>query len=86
MSQLQVPKTVTGGCLCGGVRYRIDFAPDHDWKAGVSSPKASTIHVSNLAYNCWDEASQLRDIPSRTRANAPNAGRTVVASSTTSIP
>ncbi|KAJ7491167.1 Mss4-like protein [Mycena latifolia] len=28
------PKTVTGGCLCEGVRFRIDFAPDHDWKRG----------------------------------------------------
>ncbi|KAJ7043014.1 Mss4-like protein [Mycena alexandri] len=26
------PKLVTGGCVCGGVRYRIDFAPEHDWK------------------------------------------------------
>ncbi|KAJ6531249.1 Mss4-like protein [Mycena capillaripes] len=29
---MQNPKTATGGCLCGGVRYQIDFAPDHDWK------------------------------------------------------
>ncbi|KAJ6606343.1 Mss4-like protein [Mycena vulgaris] len=26
------PKSVTGGCLCEGIRYQIDFAPDHDWK------------------------------------------------------
>ncbi|KAJ7491163.1 Mss4-like protein [Mycena latifolia] len=26
------PSMVTGGCLCEGVRYRIDFAPEHDWK------------------------------------------------------
>ncbi|KAJ7184410.1 Mss4-like protein [Mycena filopes] len=29
---MQYPKFVTGGCLCGGVRYRIDFSADHDWK------------------------------------------------------
>ncbi|KAJ7640244.1 hypothetical protein B0H17DRAFT_994820 [Mycena rosella] len=27
-----IPTTVTGGCLCEGVRYQIDFAPDHDWE------------------------------------------------------
>ncbi|KAJ7677279.1 Mss4-like protein [Mycena rosella] len=27
-----MPTTVTGGCLCEGVRYQIDFAPDHDWE------------------------------------------------------
>ncbi|KAJ7118850.1 Mss4-like protein [Mycena epipterygia] len=26
------PATITGGCICEGVRYQIDFAPDHDWK------------------------------------------------------
>ncbi|KAJ7354399.1 Mss4-like protein [Mycena albidolilacea] len=26
------PKSITGGCNCGGVRYRVDFATDHDWK------------------------------------------------------
>lgn len=34
MSQMLIPKAITGGCLCGGVRYQIDFAHDHDWKAG----------------------------------------------------
>ncbi|KAJ6497151.1 Mss4-like protein [Mycena vitilis] len=29
---MHTPERATGGCLCGGVRYRIDFAPDHDWK------------------------------------------------------
>jgi hypothetical protein len=42
MSQLRILKAVTGGCLCGGVRYQIDFAPDHDWQSGVRTPKAST--------------------------------------------
>jgi len=26
------PTTISGGCLCGGVRYQVDFAADHDWK------------------------------------------------------
>ncbi|KAJ7460888.1 Mss4-like protein [Mycena galericulata] len=26
------PKTATGGCNCGGVRFNVEFAPDHDWK------------------------------------------------------
>ncbi|OIW31659.1 hypothetical protein CONLIGDRAFT_553357, partial [Coniochaeta ligniaria NRRL 30616] len=27
-----VPKFVEGGCLCGSLRYRIDFPEDHDFK------------------------------------------------------
>ena len=29
------PTTIEGGCLCGGVRYKVDFAADHDWKKAV---------------------------------------------------
>ncbi|PMD48999.1 hypothetical protein L207DRAFT_627631 [Hyaloscypha variabilis F] len=28
------PQKITGGCLCGGVRYEINFKPEHDWKRG----------------------------------------------------
>jgi len=31
------PSKVSGGCLCGAVRYEINFKPDHDFKTGVSS-------------------------------------------------
>ncbi|KAJ7243434.1 Mss4-like protein [Mycena haematopus] len=31
---MQKPETITGGCNCEGVRYRVDFLPDHDWKRG----------------------------------------------------
>ncbi|KAJ6500643.1 Mss4-like protein [Mycena sanguinolenta] len=31
---MQRPETITGGCNCKGVRYRVDFLPDHDWKRG----------------------------------------------------
>ncbi|KAJ2901898.1 glutathione-dependent formaldehyde-activating GFA [Zalerion maritima] len=27
------PQTITGGCLCGSVRYRVDFPEDHDFIA-----------------------------------------------------
>ena len=43
MSEIPIPKTISGGCLCGGVRYKIDFAVDHDWKSGVSFPRAFRI-------------------------------------------
>ncbi|KAK0636539.1 Mss4-like protein [Bombardia bombarda] len=28
------PKTITGGCLCGGLRYLVEFPIDHDFRAG----------------------------------------------------
>jgi len=30
-----VPSLITGGCLCGGVRYEVKFAPDHDFETKV---------------------------------------------------
>jgi len=33
------PKSITGGCLCGGVRYQVDFPPDHDFRKAVRSPR-----------------------------------------------
>ncbi|KAM7200623.1 putative glutathione-dependent formaldehyde-activating enzyme [Rhypophila sp. PSN 637] len=31
------PKSITGGCLCGGIRYKVDFPPDHDFKKASGS-------------------------------------------------
>ncbi|KAM7185319.1 hypothetical protein V8F20_011852 [Naviculisporaceae sp. PSN 640] len=31
------PKSITGGCLCGGIRYQVDFPPDHDFKKSSGS-------------------------------------------------
>lgn len=32
-----VPKFVEGGCLCGRLRYRVDFPENHDFHKSVSS-------------------------------------------------
>jgi hypothetical protein len=31
------PKFVTGGCLCGSIRYRVEFNKDHDFTKSVSA-------------------------------------------------
>ncbi|KAI1109811.1 hypothetical protein F5Y14DRAFT_390733 [Nemania sp. NC0429] len=31
------PKYITGGCLCGSLRYRIDFPEDHDFEVSSGS-------------------------------------------------
>jgi hypothetical protein len=45
---LPIPKTITGGCLCGEVRFRIDFSPDHDWKRGVRRPRFQEVYLGNF--------------------------------------
>lgn len=34
--KLPKPPRVTGGCLCGSVRYRVDFPHDFDFVKNVS--------------------------------------------------
>ncbi|KAI1501883.1 glutathione-dependent formaldehyde-activating GFA [Biscogniauxia marginata] len=31
------PTTITGGCLCGSIRYKVDFPKDHDFLKSSSS-------------------------------------------------
>ena len=80
MSQVHNPKSVTGGCLCGGIRYQIDFAVDHDCKSGVSPTNFSCRFT--LTYNLDGRA---EDISSLTPVNARSAERIAVVSSTTFI-
>lgn len=30
------PQFIEGGCLCGGIRYRVDFPEGHDFRKSVS--------------------------------------------------
>ena len=32
------PKSITGGCLCGGVKYRVDFPDGHDFRSQARLP------------------------------------------------
>ncbi|KAK3323693.1 Mss4-like protein [Cercophora scortea] len=36
-SSFPTPKFITGGCLCGSLRYRVDFPADHDFKTSAST-------------------------------------------------
>lgn len=38
MPDLPKPKTITGGCLCGAIRYRVNFPNGHDLAEDVSAP------------------------------------------------
>ncbi|KAL0937558.1 ribonuclease p complex subunit [Colletotrichum truncatum] len=35
------PTSITGGCLCSSIRYRVDFPPSHDFVSAVSSIQLS---------------------------------------------
>lgn len=43
IEELPKPKHVTGGCLCGAVRYRLDFPQSHDFTKNVC--KVSFLHA-----------------------------------------
>lgn len=53
-SMENIPKKVTGGCLCGIVRYEINFSPEHDWQRGVNSLpcKPFPLQTSSTDYCC----------------------------------
>ena len=82
MSQVHNPKSITGGCLCGGIRYQIDFAVDHDWKSGVGPLTNFRCMFQTLTYNLDRRA---EDLSSLTLVNARSAERIAVVSSTTFI-
>lgn len=54
IEELPKPKHVTGGCLCGAVRYRLDFPQGHDFTKNVNKvsllrPRAkSWVHVFSV--------------------------------------
>jgi len=47
------PKRITGGCLCGGVRYQVEFSAEHDWKRGPHSCQCTQCrkNCGSLVYN-----------------------------------
>ncbi|KAH9216836.1 Mss4-like protein [Leptodontidium sp. 2 PMI_412] len=47
------PKRITGGCLCRGVRYEVEFSPEHDWKRGPHSCQCTMCRKTcgSLVYN-----------------------------------
>lgn len=43
IEELPKPARVTGGCLCGAIRYRVDFPHDYDFAKNVS--EFSLLHT-----------------------------------------
>ena len=61
-----LPKKITGGCLCGEVRYSITFPEGHNFYESVSSPPwltycpvnpndLSTLGLNNSTYRHTDK-------------------------------
>ncbi|KAM0813003.1 putative CENP-V/GFA domain-containing protein [Seiridium cardinale] len=58
------PESITGGCLCGSIRYKVDFPKDHDFLGSSSTCQctqcrrntgtliwyAHSVPVKNLSY------------------------------------
>ncbi|KAF7539882.1 hypothetical protein G7054_g1733 [Neopestalotiopsis clavispora] len=52
------PKFVTGGCLCGSLRYRVDFSHDHDFFK--SSGTCQCTMDRKAASALWFQYHQIR--------------------------
>ncbi|KAL8281607.1 hypothetical protein RB600_005167 [Gaeumannomyces tritici] len=50
------PKFVTGGCLCGALRYRADFPPTHDFGQSSSTCQCTQCrrNTSSLLFVCHE--------------------------------
>ncbi|KAM0800228.1 hypothetical protein BDR22DRAFT_253669 [Usnea florida] len=47
------PKTVSGGCLCGAVRYEIDFSGPDGWPPKACAiPLAQTTPLPKSSLTC----------------------------------
>ncbi|KAI5464181.1 Mss4-like protein [Mariannaea sp. PMI_226] len=54
----QYPDSVTGGCLCGSVRYQVKFPADHDW-----NNSCSTCQCSQCRKNSGSLLARLHGVP-----------------------
>ncbi|KAK3390771.1 Mss4-like protein [Podospora didyma] len=81
-SNFPTPKLVKGGCLCGALRYQVNFPADHDFIASSSTCQCTqcrkqTASLFLLSHNAPDAAFQLTgDLSALKHFNAsPSAER-----------
>ncbi|KAM7216337.1 putative glutathione-dependent formaldehyde-activating enzyme [Rhypophila decipiens] len=72
------PKSITGGCLCGGIRYKVDFPPDHDFKKASGSCQCTqcrrqTGSLFFLAHTIKPASKCLRYLPPTNDTSSPTA-------------
>ncbi|GJN73889.1 glutathione-dependent formaldehyde-activating enzyme domain-containing protein [Purpureocillium lilacinum] len=71
MASSDKPKTISGGCLCGSVRYTITVPPDHDFDDAIGTCQCSwcrkvtgslmfRFHQFKKVDVAWDADSTLR--------------------------
>ncbi|CAG8977915.1 hypothetical protein HYALB_00001794 [Hymenoscyphus albidus] len=85
---MSYPKKVTGGCLCGGVRFEINFSPDHNWKTGPHTCQCTqcrknsgsliytfhTAHAKELTWLSQSTYQEYNSSPGCYRAFCNNCG------------
>jgi len=59
-----VPSRVTGGCLCGGVRYEVNFSANHDWKTASADCQCTMCRKASgclaIPWHTIDPATELK--------------------------
>ncbi|KAF5004006.1 hypothetical protein FDECE_9472 [Fusarium decemcellulare] len=53
MASEEYPTTVSGGCLCGSVRYSVTFPPSHDWKKSCATCQCSQCRKNGGSLMAW---------------------------------
>ncbi|CAF3481887.1 hypothetical protein SNK03_004948 [Fusarium graminearum] len=88
MTSEQYPTAVSGGCLCGCVRYRVTFPSSHDWRRGCSTCQCSQcrknggsliawlhkVPISSVAFTSQTTLSRYHATPDAARGFCTNCG------------
>ncbi|KAM0356008.1 hypothetical protein ACHAPU_000401 [Fusarium lateritium] len=80
MASEEYPTSVSGGCLCGSVRYTITLPPSHDWKRGCRKNGGSLVAwlhnfpASSVAFTSQTTLSRYHATPRAARGFCSNCG------------
>ncbi|KEY68629.1 hypothetical protein S7711_00509 [Stachybotrys chartarum IBT 7711] len=77
MASSNKPGTISGGCLCGSIRYSVTFPPGHDFVESNSGALVWTAHrvpLSAITYTSQSTLKKYQATPGMTRGICTECG------------